>query len=128
GPTSADGTWSSAPGAARAVRCGRRGGGGVDPAIRTPSGPAIRPAIRTSGLAKRYRHQVALHGIDLEVPPEVVFGYLGPNGAGKTTTIRLLAGLLRPTSGRAESLGLDIVRDRGLMQRSTRYPPGHLVS
>ncbi len=49
----------------------------------------------------------AVDNLSLEVPAGVVFGFLGPNGAGKTTTLRLLLGLLEPTSGRAEVLGLD---------------------
>jgi len=86
------------------------------------------PAIRTWELVKSYHRRPALRGIDLDVPNDVVFGYLGPNGAGKTTTIRLLAGLLRPTSGRAELLGMDIVRDRDQMQRRIGYLPGEFVA
>jgi len=86
------------------------------------------PAIRTWELVKSYHRRPALRGIDLDVPNNVVFGYLGPNGAGKTTTIRLLAGLLRPTSGRAELLGMDIVRDRDQMQRRIGYLPGEFVA
>jgi hypothetical protein len=84
--------------------------------------------IRTWELAKSYHRRPALLGIDLEVPDNVVFGYLGPNGAGKTTTIRLLVGLLRPTSGRAELLGMDAVRDRDRMQRRLGYLPGEFVA
>jgi ABC-type multidrug transport system ATPase subunit len=83
-------------------------------------------AIRTWELAKSYRRRPALLGIDLEVPDNVVFGYLGPNGAGKTTTIRLLVGLLRPTGGRAELLGMDTVRERDEMQRRIGYLPGRV--
>jgi ABC-2 type transport system ATP-binding protein len=85
-------------------------------------------AIRTWELAKSYRRRPALLGIDLEVPDNVVFGYLGPNGAGKTTTIRLLVGLLRPTGGRAELLGMDTVRERDEMQRRIGYLPGEFVA
>lgn len=85
-------------------------------------------AIRTQALAKRYRSRPALRGIDLAVPSNVVFGYLGPNGAGKTTTIRILAGLLRPTSGRAEILGVDAIRDRERAQRLIGYLPGDFVA
>ncbi len=83
--------------------------------------------IRSAGLGKSYRSRTALHGINLEVPAGVVFGYLGPNGAGQTTTIRLLAGLLRPTAGRAEVCGFDIVRDRERAQRRIGYLPGDFV-
>jgi ABC-2 type transport system ATP-binding protein len=88
----------------------------------------MEPVVRTRGLAKSYRGIVALRGIDLEVPGGVVFGYLGPNGAGKTTTIRLLAGLLRPTSGHAEIFGMDSVRDRERIQRRIGYLPGDFVA
>ncbi len=64
-------------------------------------------AIRTEGLSKHYGSVHALEGLDLEVGEGEVVGYLGPNGAGKTTTIRLLLGLIGPTSGRAEVFGLD---------------------
>ena len=60
-----------------------------------PSGPPVL----TSGLTKRFRHQTAVDGIDLEVPAGAVYGFLGPNGSGKTTTIRMLLGLIRPDSG-----------------------------
>lgn len=63
-------------------------------------------AIRTDGLTKRFRSgQVAVDGIDLQVPRGAVYGFIGPNGSGKTTTIRMLLGLVRPTSGRAYLLG-----------------------
>jgi ABC-2 type transport system ATP-binding protein len=89
---------------------------------------AMPNVIKTWGLAKSYHGRPALQGIDLEVPPNVVFGYLGPNGAGKTTTIRLLAGLMRPTAGRAEILGSDTVRDREAAQRHIGYLPGEFVA
>ncbi|GAB2915249.1 hypothetical protein GCM10027028_09890 [Streptomyces sundarbansensis] len=64
------------------------------------------PVIRTRGLTKRYRGgQLAVDGLDLTVPAGSVFGFLGPNGSGKTTTIRMLMGLIDPTSGTAEVLG-----------------------
>jgi len=64
-------------------------------------------AIRTEGLTKRYGDVDALSDLSLEISPGEVVGYLGPNGAGKTTTIRLLLGLIRPTSGRGEIFGID---------------------
>lgn len=62
-------------------------------------------AIRTEALAKVFRRQRAVDGIDLAVPRGSVFGFLGPNGSGKTTTIRMLLGLSSATSGRIDLLG-----------------------
>ena len=63
-------------------------------------------AISSSGLTKRFASgQVAVNGIDLAVPTGSVYGFLGPNGSGKTTTIRMLLGLLHPTSGEHTLLG-----------------------
>ena len=88
----------------------------------------MEAAVRTSGLRKAFRGTVALHGLDLVVPTGSVFGYLGPNGAGKTTTIRLLTGLLRPTSGTAEVLGLDVANHPDEVQRRVGYLPGRFVA
>ncbi len=63
--------------------------------------------IHTDNLQKYFDAVRAVDGISIDVPKGIIFGFLGPNGAGKTTTIRLLLGLLEPTSGRAEVLGLD---------------------
>ncbi|MFE2291072.1 ABC transporter ATP-binding protein [Streptomyces sp. NPDC059452] len=70
-----------------------------------PAAPTA-PVIETRGLTKRYRGgQLAVDGLDLTVPGGSVFGFLGPNGSGKTTTIRMLMGLIDPTSGTARVLG-----------------------
>ena len=62
--------------------------------------------VETQALGKRYpRGIVAVAGLDLRVRRGEVYGFLGPNGAGKTTTLRMLVGLIRPTSGRARVLG-----------------------
>ena len=82
------------------------------------------PVVRTRGLTKRYRGTDALVGLDLEVAAGEVVGYLGPNGAGKTTTIRLLLGLIRPTSGTAEVFGLDSLRDAVAVHRRLAYVSG----
>ena len=76
------------------------------PAANPPagSGPGA-PAIETVALRKEYGRKVALHGLDLAVQPGEVFGFLGPNGAGKTTTVKILLGLVRPTSGEARLFG-----------------------
>ena len=74
--------------------------------------------IIAEGLSVRYGAVTALDGLDLAVEAGTVMGLLGPNGAGKTTTVRILTTLLRPGSGRASVLGLDVVRDaRALRSR-----------
>jgi ABC-2 type transport system ATP-binding protein len=69
--------------------------------------PASDCAISIQHLARDFGSVRALDDLCLEVPPGIIFGFLGPNGAGKTTTIRLLLGLLEPTSGTAQVLGYD---------------------
>ncbi|MGZ4277934.1 MAG: ABC transporter ATP-binding protein [Solirubrobacteraceae bacterium] len=81
-------------------------------------------AIRAIGLSKRYGETLALDGLDLEVRGGEVYGYLGPNGAGKTTTIRLLLGLHRPSSGRAELFGVDAWSDPVTAHRRVAYVAG----
>ena len=66
--------------------------------------------IRLHQLTKRYGRFTAVDRIDLTVPSGELFGFLGPNGAGKTTTFRMIAGILRPTSGTIEVGGIDINR------------------
>ncbi len=80
--------------------------------------------VRLIGLTKSYGKHPALRGVDLEVDKGEIFGYLGPNGAGKTTTLRLLVGLLRPTTGRAEVFGLDTWRQSVEIRARTGYLPG----
>jgi ABC-2 type transport system ATP-binding protein len=71
------------------------------------AGKAGTPAIATRGLTKRFRSgQLAVDDLSLEVPPGSVYGFLGPNGSGKTTTIRMLLGLVQPTSGSHQLLGV----------------------
>jgi ABC-2 type transport system ATP-binding protein len=65
-------------------------------------------SIRTVGLTKHYQGVQALRDLTLEVPSGSIFGFLGPNGAGKTTALKLLAGLIRPTSGSASVAGIPI--------------------
>ncbi len=84
----------------------------------------ITTAIATFGLSKRYGSVDALKALDLDVAQGEVIGYLGPNGAGKTTTIRLLLGLIRPTSGRSEIFGLDSQRQTVEAHRHLAYVPG----
>ncbi len=66
--------------------------------------------IRLIDLTKRYGSFTAVNRMSLEIPAGELFGFLGPNGAGKTTTLRMIAGILRPTSGIIEVRGIDIHR------------------
>ncbi len=75
-----------------------------DPAASAP--PA--QAIRARGLTKRFGALVAVDHVDLDVPAKRVYGFLGPNGSGKSTTIRMLCGLLTPTDGEIDVLGLKV--------------------
>jgi ABC-2 type transport system ATP-binding protein len=68
------------------------------------------PALKTKTLSKDYGRRLAVDRLDLEVERAELFGFLGPNGAGKTTTIRMALGLIAPTSGSVEVLGLDVHR------------------
>ncbi|MGD0061134.1 MAG: ABC transporter ATP-binding protein [Verrucomicrobiia bacterium] len=79
--------------------------------------------IRTEHLAKRYGGLVAVNDLNLDIPQGQFFAFLGPNGAGKTTTIKLLAGLLKPTSGRAFIGGYDIQSDPVEARKIISYVP-----
>jgi ABC-2 type transport system ATP-binding protein len=84
--------------------------------------------IQTHGIARSYGAIHALKPLDLEVPKNSIFAFLGPNGAGKTTTIKLLLGLIRPTSGSGTIFGKDIVRDSVDIRASVGYLPQDLRS
>jgi ABC-2 type transport system ATP-binding protein len=83
-------------------------------------------AIETHKLTKWYGRSRGVIDVDLVVETGQIFGFLGPNGAGKSTTIRLLLDLIRPTSGSASVLGLDVHRDRLAIDRRVSYVPGEL--
>jgi ABC-2 type transport system ATP-binding protein len=84
-------------------------------------------AIETTGLTKFYGKSRGTIDVNLVVEPGQVFGFLGPNGAGKSTTIRMLLDLIRPTSGTARVLGMDVRRDRLAIDRRISYVPGELA-
>ncbi|HTG41756.1 MAG TPA: ABC transporter ATP-binding protein [Methylomirabilota bacterium] len=79
--------------------------------------------VRTSGLVKRYPGTVAVAGLDLDIADGEIFGLVGPNGAGKTTTLRILATLLRPTSGEAEVAGISITKNPDDARRVLGFMP-----
>lgn len=78
-------------------------------------------AIHTAELTKRFGDLVAVESLTLDVRRGEVFGLLGPNGSGKTTTIRMLTGLLAPTSGVITVAGVDAVRDPEAVRRRIGY-------
>ena len=86
-----------------------------------PEPAAARPAVRVSGLTKRFGAFTAVDDVSFEVGTGEIFGFLGPNGAGKTTTIKMLTGLLQPTSGTAEIAGLSILRDLEALKSRIGY-------
>lgn len=94
------------------------------------SSSVSEPAIVTEGLSKRYGTLLAVDHLNLTVERGEIFGFLGPNGAGKTTTMRMLLGLIKPTSGGAQVLGMDIrshmpeilARTGSIIENPTFYP------
>jgi ABC-2 type transport system ATP-binding protein len=81
------------------------------------------PTIATQGLTRRFGELLAVDGINLQVSPGQFFGFLGPNGAGKSTTIKMLTGLLAPTAGRIEILGLDLESNQVEVKRQIGVVP-----
>jgi len=80
-----------------------------------------RLAIRATGLTRRFGAVLAVDRLALSIPRAQIYGFLGPNGSGKSTTIRMLCGLLRPTAGRIEALGLEIPRQAELLRTRLGY-------
>jgi ABC-2 type transport system ATP-binding protein len=78
-------------------------------------------AIEVKGLTKKFGGFTAVNNISFEVPRGEIFGFLGPNGAGKTTTIRMLLGLLTPSSGSAKVIGYDVVRESEALRKRIGY-------
>jgi ABC-2 type transport system ATP-binding protein len=79
------------------------------------------PAIEVLGLTKKFGEFTAVNNINFDVQRGEIFGFLGPNGAGKTTTIRMLLGLLTPTSGTAKVIGFDVVKESEAMRQRIGY-------
>src|SRR5437879_946525 len=81
------------------------------------------PTICTENLTRRFGELVAVEDVNLRVAPGQFFGFLGPNGAGKSTTIKMLTGLLAPTAGRIQILGLDLVSNMVEVKRQIGVVP-----
>src|SRR5262249_9201682 len=87
-------------------------------------GAAAMTPIHIRALTRRYGPRRGVEDVNLVVPEGSLFGFLGPNGAGKTTTIRVLLGLLRPTSGTATVFGQDCWRNSAAIKAEVGYIPG----
>ncbi|HEX2077241.1 MAG TPA: ABC transporter ATP-binding protein [Longimicrobium sp.] len=87
------------------------------------SAPVVsaEPAVRTEALRKVFGGYAAVDGLDLAIARGEVFGLLGPNGSGKTTTIRMLCGLMQPTSGTATVVGHDVAAEPEQVRRNIGY-------
>lgn len=81
------------------------------------------PAIRLTDLRRNYGDFPAVKGLDLEVKPGEIFAFLGANGAGKTTTMKMMVGLLPPTTGKVEIAGYDVWRQPAAAKRAIGYVP-----
>ncbi len=82
---------------------------------------SAQPAIVARGLTRRFGRLVAVDQVDLAIPRARIYGFLGPNGSGKSTTIRMLCGLLEPSSGTVEVLGHEMPRDAEQLRRQLGY-------
>jgi ABC-2 type transport system ATP-binding protein len=85
------------------------------------------PAVSTTGLTRRFGDFTAVQDVNLTVAPGQFFGFLGPNGAGKSTTIKMLTGLLAPTSGSIQILGLDALANPIEVKRQIGVVPEGLA-
>ncbi len=79
--------------------------------------------LRIEGVTKRYGSFTAVSELDLDIEPGKLLGFLGPNGAGKTTTMKMVVGLVRPTSGRVSVDGVDVAKDPLAAKRRLGYVP-----
>ncbi len=85
----------------------------------------METAIAARGLSKRFKDNLALDNLNLDIPRGEIFGLVGPDGAGKTTTMRLLSTAMEQTSGTASIFGLDVSRDEEKIRDLIGYMPQH---
>src|SRR5438309_5176420 len=97
--------------------------------MNTPTTLAPQPVavVEVTGLRREFGSLAAVDGIDLAVQRGQFLGFLGPNGAGKSTTIKMLTGLLQPTSGSVRILGLDLAKDSVEIKRRIGVVPEGLA-
>ena len=88
-----------------------------------PEPGAVAPAVLARDLTRRFGALTAVDRLSFDVAPGELFGFVGPDGAGKTTTLRMLAGVLRPTSGDAAIHGTSVARDPEAMKHRVAYMP-----
>ncbi len=81
----------------------------------------MNPSVSTENLTRRFGDFVAVDGVSISVHTGEIFGFLGPNGAGKTTIIRMLCGLLKPTSGKATVAGFDVYTQSEKIKQKIGY-------
>jgi ABC-2 type transport system ATP-binding protein len=79
--------------------------------------------ILTQNLSRMYGQKAAVRGLNLQVEPSEILGFLGPNGAGKSTTVKILTGMIHPTTGRAAVAGFDVVREPLEVKKRIGYVP-----
>ena len=99
-------------------------GEGADTAVKRRPAPDLQsaaPAVTLTSLTRRFGDFVAVNQISLSVPKGEIFGFLGPNGAGKSTTIRMLCGILEPTSGSGRVAGFDVAGQAELIKENIGY-------
>lgn len=85
------------------------------------SGPDTEIVVRATGLVKKFKDFRAVDGLDLVIERGMIYGFLGPNGCGKTTAMRMLTGLLTPTEGTVEVLGLSVPKDAETLKYKIGY-------
>jgi ABC-2 type transport system ATP-binding protein len=102
----------------------------IEPASQVAGPNLVTRVVETKGLTKRYGSRTVVDALDLRIPSGVVAGFIGPNGAGKTTTLRMLLGLVRPTAGGGQVLGMPLrspasyLPSVGALIESSAFYPG----